>query len=54
VLLLLTAARDWRKRPEPGAAQEMPKWMAEVDEFTPAKAFGLGLVLSAVNPKNTT
>ena len=30
----------------------MPAWMASVDTFTPAKAFGLAVLLSAVNPKN--
>ena len=30
----------------------MPKWMATIDAFTPVKALGLAVVLSAVNPKN--
>ena len=30
----------------------MPGWMASIDEFSPIKAFGLGFLLSAVNPKN--
>ena len=30
----------------------MPKWMAGVDSFTPGKAFGLAVLLAAVNPKN--
>ena len=30
----------------------MPKWMAGIDAFTPAKALGLGLLLAGVNPKN--
>jgi threonine/homoserine/homoserine lactone efflux protein len=30
----------------------MPKWMAGVDALTPGKAFGLGLLLAGVNPKN--
>ena len=30
----------------------MPKWMAGVDHFTPARAAGLGVLLGAVNPKN--
>jgi threonine/homoserine/homoserine lactone efflux protein len=52
VLLLLVAARTWRNRPEPGAEAEMPKWMAGVDSLTPGKAFGLGLLLDGLNPKN--
>ena len=52
VLLLLLAAKQWRGRPAPGAEPELPKWMAAIDPFTAAKAAGLGLVLSAVNPKN--
>jgi hypothetical protein len=30
----------------------MPKWMATIDTFTPAKSFGLGALLAGVNPKN--
>ena len=30
----------------------MPKWMAGIDAFAPAKALGLGLLLAGVNPKN--
>ena len=30
----------------------MPKWMAEVDSMMPSKALVLGLLLSAVVPKN--
>ena len=52
VLLLLLAVRDWRNRPTRDAQPEMPKWMAGVDTLSPAKAFGLGLLLAGVNPKN--
>ena len=52
VLLLLLAARQWRSRPEPGDDPTMPKWMAGIDTFTPAKAFGLAVLLAGVNPKN--
>jgi threonine/homoserine/homoserine lactone efflux protein len=51
-LFLLMAFAQWRKRPEPGATAEMPKWMAAIDEFTPGKSFGLGAALSGANPKN--
>jgi hypothetical protein len=50
--LIVFALRQWRKRPKPGEESEMPKWMTAVDDFTPLRAAGLGVVLSAVNPKN--
>jgi threonine/homoserine/homoserine lactone efflux protein len=52
VLLLLVAARQWRSRPKGDAEPEMPAWMKTVDAFSPVKALGAGVVLSAVNPKN--
>ena len=52
ILLLLLAARDWRNRPLPDAEPEMPKWMASVDTLSPGKAFGLGVLMAGVNPKN--
>jgi threonine/homoserine/homoserine lactone efflux protein len=51
-LLILFALRQWRKRPRPGEPAAMPKWMDAVEGFSPVKAGGLGVVLSAVNPKN--
>ena len=52
LLLLVAAVRQWRGRPREGEAPKMPKWMGAIDSFTVAKAFGLGVLLSAVNPKN--
>jgi threonine/homoserine/homoserine lactone efflux protein len=52
VLLLVLAVRQWRERPKPGEAAELPKWMSTIDSFTFGKALGLGFVLSGVNPKN--
>ncbi|MFE3291960.1 GAP family protein [Rhodococcus sp. NPDC059234] len=52
VLLLLLAAKQWRGRPAPGKQPQMPAWLAAIDKVTPAKAFGLGVLLSVVNPKN--
>ncbi len=52
VLLLLLAFRHWRRRLPPGEEPKMPGWMASIDSFTPLKAMGLGILLSAVNPKN--
>jgi len=52
LLFLVMAARQWKGRPTPGEEAELPKWMAGLDTVTPSKAFGLGVLLSAVNPKN--
>ncbi|QKG27178.1 GAP family protein [Actinomadura verrucosospora] len=52
VLFLLMAAKQWRSRPRDGAEPQMPGWMAAVDRMAPAKAFGLGALLSGLNPKN--
>jgi threonine/homoserine/homoserine lactone efflux protein len=50
--LLALARRSWRKRPAPGEEPAVPKWMASVDALSLAKAFGLGVLLAGVNPKN--
>lgn len=52
LLLLFAAFRQWRARPKPGEEPKMPKWLASIDRFTPARSFGIGAALSAVNPKN--
>jgi threonine/homoserine/homoserine lactone efflux protein len=52
VLLLGMAARQWRKRPAAGEEAEMPGWMASLAHISPWKATGLGLAVSAANPKN--
>lgn len=52
VLLLSFARRSWRKRPAPAEEPELPKWLATVESVSPVKAFGLAVVLAAVNPKN--
>jgi threonine/homoserine/homoserine lactone efflux protein len=49
VLLLAVGARQWRGR---GGEHATPKWMTAIDSITPVKAFGLGFLLAAVNPKN--
>ena len=51
-LLLVLAAGQWRKRPSPGTEPTLPKWMQAIDRITFAAAFGLGFLLSALNPKN--
>ncbi|NGN62640.1 GAP family protein [Streptomyces sp. A7024] len=52
VFLLLLAARAWRGRPAEGQQARMPKWMSAIDQFSPVKSFGMGALLSGVNPKN--
>lgn len=52
VLLVLLAVMQWRKRPKPGQAAVLPKWMSAIESFTPVKATGLAFALSAFNPKN--
>jgi hypothetical protein len=48
ILLLVLARRQQRSRAVPGT----PAWLAATARLAPARAGGLGLVLSAVNPKN--
>ena len=52
VLLFVVGVREWRGRPGAGEEVELPKWMSALDRFTPAKAAGTGVLLSALNPKN--
>ncbi len=51
-LLLLLAARTWHGRPHADAEPEMPGWMRTIDTFTPLRAGGVAVALSAINPKN--
>jgi threonine/homoserine/homoserine lactone efflux protein len=52
LLLLVAAAGQWRKRPKPGEEPKMPGWMTKIDTLKPGAALGLGILLSALNPKN--
>jgi threonine/homoserine/homoserine lactone efflux protein len=52
VVLILVSARQWRGRPRHGEQPPTPRWMGALDTFTPFKAGGAGVVLSALNPKN--
>jgi hypothetical protein len=52
IALLVLAARQWRGRSRADAEPAPPSWMSALDTFTPAKSAGLGLLLSAVKPKN--
>jgi threonine/homoserine/homoserine lactone efflux protein len=51
-ILLFLALKQWQARPREGVEAATPKWVGAVDDFTPAKAAGAGIALSAVNPKN--
>jgi len=51
-LLLLGGAKQWRSRPGPDDEVPVPGWMAKIDELRPGASFGLGFLLSALNPKN--
>lgn len=51
-LFVVLGLRTWLKRPRSGDEPEMPKWMSGIDRLAPGKAFGLGVVLAGVNPKN--
>jgi len=44
--------KQWKGRPKPGEDAALPKWMQAIDGFTPVKALGFGVLLSALNPKN--
>jgi threonine/homoserine/homoserine lactone efflux protein len=51
-LLIVAAIRRWRRRPRHGETVTPPKWMARIDGLRPFAAFLLGVLLSALNPKN--
>jgi len=52
VLLLLLAIRQWQGRPKADVTPVLPKWMQAIDRMGFWAAFGLGFLLSALNPKN--
>jgi threonine/homoserine/homoserine lactone efflux protein len=52
VSLVGLAARNFKKRPGAGETAQLPKWLQAIESITPAKAAGLGVLLSALNPKN--
>ena len=49
--LLLAAVWKWRTRPRRGQPVEAPRWMSSLGDG-PARAFGIGAALGAVNPKH--
>ena len=48
ITLVVLAGKQWRDRADTAA----PAWMQAIDRMTFVKATGLGVLLSAVNPKN--
>ena len=52
LLLLAVAVKQWRGRPRGDDEGTLPKWMATIDAFTPARSVAMGFALSAINPKN--
>jgi len=50
--LVVLAVRQWKSRPRPGDETKTPAWMAKIDDIKFGRAFGLGFLLSALNPKN--
>lgn len=52
LLLIAFAVKEWRGRPAPGTDPKMPRWMTRIDAMGPGGAVGLGLLLSALNPKS--
>lgn len=52
LLAVAFAMMQWRKRPREGVEPTVPKWMAGLEQLSVPAVFGLGLLLSAANPKN--
>ena len=44
--------KQWRSQPAPGEEAKLPAWMSAIADFPPIRAFGFGVLLSALNPKN--
>lgn len=52
IALLVLAWRGFRGRPSPGQEAPLPKWMAALDGFTPARSLGVAALFGGVKPKN--
>lgn len=53
LLLILFAINQLKNRPREGQPGHNPKWMSAIESFKPLQALGLGLMLAAINFKNT-
>jgi hypothetical protein len=52
IALLLLAVRQWRQRPEPDAAVDVPPLLARLDSIGIMQSSITGFLLSAIHPKN--
>jgi threonine/homoserine/homoserine lactone efflux protein len=52
LFLLFLSYKSWINRPKKGEKAQDPQWMKNLDQFTPLKSMGLGVLLGAFNPKN--
>jgi threonine/homoserine/homoserine lactone efflux protein len=50
--LILLGLWEWRHRPRPGQAADLPARLSAVDTLTAERAARLGLALAVANPKN--
>ena len=49
---LAMALVKWLRRPRPGQPPKTPRWVAELEHYTPRRSARLGALLAAGNPKN--
>jgi threonine/homoserine/homoserine lactone efflux protein len=49
---LIMAVVKWIRRPRPGDPPKTPRWIAELDGYTPRRSARLGALLAGANPKN--
>lgn len=52
VILWVLATRKFIQRFGTSDAGPLPRWMASASSYSPKRSFGMGLTLSAANPKN--
>lgn len=53
IALIVFAVKQFRNRPKHNQVPHMPKLMAAIENFSPVKSFGIGLLLAILNFKNT-
>lgn len=53
IILLSFAIRNFLAMRSQGSSTKTPGWMATLEDFSPVKTFGVGLLLSTFNFKNT-
>lgn len=52
LLLLSAGVKAWQGRPKEGETAEPPGWMEKIEGFGGGAALGIGVLLTAANPKN--